>query len=62
MMSVLAPIGMMTTNEWLTKTFRKFPELDSAEYGNYFRNAQQDLKKKENVELIGGHWKLTISK
>ena len=58
MMTVLAPIGMMTMNEWLDKTFRKFPELDTAEYGNYFRNAQQVLKKKENVDLIAGQWTL----
>ena len=58
MMDVLSPIGMMTFNEWWTKTFMKYPELDTAEYGNYFRNAQQSLVRKENVELIGGQWTL----
>ena len=58
MMSVLEPIGVLTFNEWWSKTFTKYPELDTAEYGNYFRNAQQVLKKKENVDLIAGQWTL----
>ena len=51
MMAVLSPIGMMTFNEWWTKTFMKYPELDTAEYGNYFRNAQQELKRDNKVYL-----------
>ena len=51
MMDVLSPIGMMTFNEWWTKTFMKYPELDTAEYGNYFRNAQQELKRDNKVYL-----------
>ena len=51
MMSVLEPIGVLTFNEWWTKTFTKYPELDTAEYGNYFRNAQQELKRDNKVYL-----------
>ena len=51
MMSVLEPIGVLTFNEWWSKTFTKYPELDTAEYGNYFRNAQQELKRDNKVYL-----------
>ena len=51
MMSVLEPIGVLTFNEWWSKTFMKYPELDTAEYGNYFRNAQQELKRDNKVYL-----------